>query len=228
MCAPTAADGKVTGVTFRNVPAFAVHLDVPVEVPTLGTVSVDVAWGGMFYAIADAATLGFRLTPDEGGDIVRVGEMIRTATREQYPVVHPDNPEIIGPTISQLSGPPGSARGARQKRRHRLHRPVGLGQARHMDRRFGSLALRHRDLRQDGDPARPRAAWPESGLSSRGHPGHDFTGRLVEATQVGPYPAVVPTLRGQAWITGIAQYVLDPSDPFPEGFTVGDIWGKSD
>jgi proline racemase len=52
-----------------------------------------------------------------------------------------------------------------------------------------------------------------------------FTGRLIEETQVGPYRAVVPTLSGTAWITGIAQYVVDPEDPFPEGFTVGDIWG---
>ena len=89
-------DGKVTRVTFRNVPAFAVHLDADVEVPQLGTVKVDVAWGGMFYAIADAAQFGLRLTPDEGRDITRISEMIKTATREQYPVVHPDNPEITG------------------------------------------------------------------------------------------------------------------------------------
>src|SRR5262249_31763869 len=64
-------DGKVTHVTFRNVPAFAVHLDAAIEVPTLGRVTVDVAWGGMFYVIADAAPFGLRLTPDEGRDITR-------------------------------------------------------------------------------------------------------------------------------------------------------------
>ena len=69
-------DGKVTQVTFRNVPAFAVHLDADVEVPQLGTVKVDVAWGGMFYAIADAAQFGLQLTPDEGRDITRISEMI--------------------------------------------------------------------------------------------------------------------------------------------------------
>src|SRR5512142_1960172 len=69
------AGGKVTSVTFRNVPAFAVHLDQAIEVPHLGTVTVDVAGGGMFYVIADAEPFGLRLTPDEGGDIVRIGEM---------------------------------------------------------------------------------------------------------------------------------------------------------
>ena len=73
------ADGKVKQVTFRNVPAFAAHLDAPVEVPHLGTVTVDVAYGGMFYVIADAAPFGLRLTPDEGRDIVRISEMIKAA-----------------------------------------------------------------------------------------------------------------------------------------------------
>src|SRR5919202_1462109 len=76
------SNGKVTSVTFRNVPAFATHLDVAVEVPRLGTVTVDVAYGGMFYVIADATALGLRLTPDEGAQLVRLGEMIKAAARE--------------------------------------------------------------------------------------------------------------------------------------------------
>ncbi|MGD2077510.1 MAG: proline racemase family protein, partial [Chloroflexota bacterium] len=98
-------DGKVEQVTFRNVPAFAVHLDANVEVPQLGTVKVDVAYGGMFYAIAEAGPLGLRLTPDEGSDIVRISEMIRAAADEQLDVQHPEIPEFNGITISQLSGP---------------------------------------------------------------------------------------------------------------------------
>src|SRR6188472_4724371 len=75
----TCEGGKVTGVTFRNVPAFATHLDAPIEVPHVGTVTVDVAYGGMFYVIADATQFGLRLTPDEGRDIVRIGEMVKAA-----------------------------------------------------------------------------------------------------------------------------------------------------
>src|SRR6266545_1440451 len=85
----TCAGGKVTGVTFRNVPAFATHLDAPVEVPGLGPISVDVAYGGMFYVIADAEALGFRLVPDEGRDITRVTRQITASAAEQLPVVHP-------------------------------------------------------------------------------------------------------------------------------------------
>ena len=98
--------GKVKRVTFENVPAFATHLNAKVEVPKLGTVTVDVAYGGMFYVIAEALPLGLRLTPDEGRDIVRVGEMIKAAAREQLPVVHPANPGIRGITIAELTGPP--------------------------------------------------------------------------------------------------------------------------
>src|SRR4051794_3851393 len=99
-------NGRVRAVTFRNVPAFAAYLAAPVEVPTLGTVVVDIAYGGMFYVIADAAPFGFRLTPDEGRDIVRVSEMIKAAAADQLPVVHPEQPGFTGITIAELAGPP--------------------------------------------------------------------------------------------------------------------------
>src|SRR5437899_7259693 len=79
-------DGKARSVTFRNVPAFATHLDARVEVPGMGTVTVDVAWGGMFYVIADAAPLGLRIEPGQARDLVRAAEMIKAAAREQLPV----------------------------------------------------------------------------------------------------------------------------------------------
>jgi proline racemase len=98
-------DGRVMSVTFRNVPAFAMHLDAVIEVPHLGTVTVDVAWGGMFYVIADAERFGLRITPDEARDIVRIGEMLKLAAQEQLPVRHPGNPDLAaGVTIAQISG----------------------------------------------------------------------------------------------------------------------------
>src|ERR1044072_2110498 len=99
-------DGKALQVTFRNVPAFAAHLDAPVEVRGLGTVTVDVAYGGMFYVIADAAPLGLTLDPSEARDIVRIAEQIKAAARDQLPVVHPENPGIAGVSIAQLSAEP--------------------------------------------------------------------------------------------------------------------------
>ena len=218
------AGGKVQGVTFRNVPSFATHLNTPVEVPQLGTVSVDVAYGGMFYVIADAEPLGFRLTPDEGGDIVRVSEMIKAAAAEQLPVVHPEQPGFAGITIAQLSGPahdpanhrrnvvtvstgkldwarPASWTGAIDRS------PCGTGTCARM------AVLHARGQLRVGDVFR-----------HEGILGTVFTGRVLEEAVVGPYRSIVPSITGQAWITGFASYVVDPTDPFPDGFTVGDIW----
>jgi proline racemase len=218
------ADGKVLAVTFRNVPAFATHLGAPVEVPELGTVTVDVAYGGMFYVIADAAPFGLRLTPDEGRDIVRISETIKAAANEQLPVVHPEQAGFAGITIAELTGPahdpantsrnvvtvstgtldwskPSTWTGAIDRS------PCGTGTC-------ARMAVLH---------ARGQLALDED-FRHEGILGTVFTGRLVEEATVGDRRAVVPTITGSAWITGFADYVVDPTDPFPEGFTVGDIW----
>jgi proline racemase len=218
-------DGKVRKVTFRNVPAFATHLDAKVEVRGLGTVTVDVAYGGMFYVIAEAAALGFRLAPDEARDIVRAAEMIKAAAREQLPVVHPENPGIAGVTIAQISGAPSSP-GA--DRKNTVVVSTGTLDWSRPSSWTGAL---DRSPCGTGTCAKMAAlhAKGQLGLNRdfvhEGILGTTFTGRLIEETRVGPYRAVVPTLSGQAWITGFAQYVVDPDDPFPNGFTVGDIWG---
>ena len=217
-------NGRVRKVTFRNVPAFATHLDAPVEVRGLGTVAVDVAYGGMFYVIADAAPLGFRLTTDEARDIVRVAKMIKAAAREQLPVVHPENPGIAGVTIAQLSGEPS------QPGVHRRNTVVVSTGTPDWSRPSSWTGVLDRSPCGTGTCAKMAALHAKGRLPlhqdfvHEGILGTTFTGRLVEETRVGPYPAVVPTLSGQAWITGFAQYVLDPEDPFPNGFTVGDIW----
>jgi len=217
-------NGKVKRVTFRNVPAFAVYLNTPIEVPHLGRVVVDVAYGGMFYVISDAAPWGLRLVPEEGREIVRIGEMIKAAAQEQLPVVHPDQPGFAGITIGQLSGLP-TAPGADMKNAVIVstgkldwnkpstwtgaidRSPCGTGTCARMATLHakGKLGL-NEDFRHEGIL------------------GTIFTGRLVEETMVGDYRAVVPTISGTAWITGFANYVVDPEDPFPEGFTIGDIW----
>jgi proline racemase len=219
------AAGKVTGVTIRNVAAFATHLDRPVEVPHLGTVTVDVAYGGMFYVIGSAEAFDLRLTPDEGSDIARITEMIKVAAADQLPVVHPDQPGFAGITIGQLSGPahdPSNAMrnvvtvstGALDWERPSTwtgaidRSPCGTGTSARMATLHarGQLAIGE-DFRHEGIL------------------GTIFTGRLLEETRIGGRAAVVSQITGQAWITGFADYVLDPTDPFPVGFTVGDIWG---
>lgn len=218
------AAGKVTSVTFRNLPAFVVHLDAVVDVPELGRVAVDVAWGGMFYAIAEAARFGFKLVPEEGGSIVRIGEMIKAAAREQLPVAHPDGPGIEGITISQLWGP------AQEPDATRRNAVVVSTGAFDWDRPETWTGALDRSPCGTGTCAAMAVLHAKGALGlhedfvHEGILGTRFVGRLVEETTVGELAAVVPTLSGQAWITGFAEYVLDETDPFPEGFTVGDIW----
>ncbi len=216
--------GKVTRVTFENVPVFPVHLGATVEVPTLGGVEVDVAWGGMFYAIAEAARFGLRIAPECGRDLARVGAMVKQAAREQLEVVHPENPEIRQASIGQLTGP-----WDRKTRTASNAVSVATGEL-DWDRPETWTGALDRSPCGTGTCARMAVlhARGELGLGedfvNRGPVGTEFIGRLVRRTTVGGVPAVVPTISGAAWITGIAQYSVDPADPFPEGFTLGDIW----
>lgn len=220
-------NGKVTRVTFQNVAAFATHMDARVEVPQLGTVNVDVAYGGMFYVIADAEQFGLRLTPDEGRDIVRIGEMIKAAAREQLAVTHPENPEISGITIAQLSGPSATAGVSRKNAVI-----VSTGEL-DWKRPASWTGALDRSPCGTGTCAKMATLYAKGALAfncdfvHEGILGTTFTGRLIAETRVGKYAAVIPTISGRAWITGFSEYVVDADDPFPEGFTVGDIWGKT-
>ena len=218
------ANGKVTRVTFRNVPAFAMALDVPIDVPELGTVSVDIAWGGMFFAIANGDDLGIDLSAANGAEIARASEMIRVATVEQHPVTHPLERSLTGPTISQLTGRP-SVPGATRRNAVTVatgsldwDRPTTWTGA--LDRcpcGTGTSAIMA-VLHAKGDLAIGEEFVHEGPL------GTTFTGQLLETTSIGEFTAVVPEVGGQAWITGFSEYVLDDTEPFPKGFTIGDIW----
>jgi len=221
----TCRAGKVERVEFENVPAFAAHIGVPLDVPGFGTVEVDIAWGGMWFVMADSAQFGLDPTAENGGAVVRAIEAMRDAALRTYPVAHPDNPDLQGPTIGALTAPPTDpathGRGAISVSSgvFKPDRPYAMTGA--LDRSpcgtgtCAKLAVLHAkgllDVGQDYVNAGPL--------------GTTFTGRIERICQVGPYPAIVPSLSGRAWISGVSQWMLDPTDPFPQGFTVGDIWG---
>jgi proline racemase len=206
----------VESVELTNVPAFAAHLAASLEVDTLGTITVDVAFGGMWYAIADAAELGFVIEPREARELSRVGELIRAAAREQLPCVHPENPEIAGVSIVQIAEP-WQGVGAVTKNAvvvapGRLDRSAtGTGLSARM------AVLHARRLMSVGDAMTHASAI-----------GSTFDGRIVAETTVGDYDAIVPAIRGSAFITGIAELYVDPDDPFPEGYLLSDTWPGDD
>ncbi len=209
-------DGRCESVELTNVPSFVERIDAALEVGGLGTVTVDVAFGGMWYAIADAAALGFALEPSEARELSLVGEQIRAAAREQLPCVHPENPEIAGVSIVQIAEP-WRGIGAVSKNAvviapGRLDRSAtGTGLSARM------AALRARGLMRAGDA-----------MTHASVIGSTFDGRIVSETTVGGRPAIVPAIRGSAWITGITQVLVDPDDPFPEGYLLPDTWPGSD
>ena len=219
-------EGKVISVTFENVPAFAMHIDAKIEVPELGEVTVDVAYGGMFYVIAQASQFGLKIDPNNAGQITRIGEMIKAATRQQLHVVHPQQPEIAGVTIAQLSAASNSPDADMQNAV-----VVSTGKL-DWDRPSTWTGVCDRSPCGTGTCAKMAALYARGKLGL-GEPfrhagilGTVFTGELIRQVDIGSkYPAVVPTISGRAWITGTANHILDPDDPFPEGFTVGDIWG---
>ena len=218
-------NGKAINVTFENVPAFSVYSNKSIDVPEIGEVKVDVAYGGMFYVILDSEELGLKLTPDNGGKIVRNAEMVKAIASEKLPVVHPENKDISGITIAVVSGPPDNPDAT-------LKNAVVVSTGKlDWDRPETWKGVIDRSPCGTGTCAKMASLFEKNKLDletdfiHEGILGTTFTGRLVKKTKVGNYDAVVPTITGRAWITGFAQYVLDDSDPFPEGYTIGDIWG---
>jgi proline racemase len=209
----TCRDGKCERVSLESVPAFVTHLDATLEVEGLGTVTVDVAYGGAVFAMADAAKLGFKIEPSEARDIVAVGRKITAAADAQLTVKHPRNPKINRVAFTHFGGPP---RGATKRRRStvviepgRLDRsPCGTGT-------MAKLAqLTARGQLKVGEK-----------LFHDSITGTNFIADVVRKTKVGRYDAVVPRVSGRAWIAGLFQFGHDPSDPVPEGFTLPDTWG---
>jgi trans-L-3-hydroxyproline dehydratase len=209
-------DGRCESVEFVNVPCFAERLAAPLEVEGFGTLTVDVAFGGMWYAIADAEALGFALHPSEARELSLVGELIRSAARDELRCVHPENPEIAGVSIVQIAEP-WRGIGAVSKNAvvvapGRLDRsPTGTGLAARM------AALHARGAMHVGDA-----------MTHASVLGSTFDGRIVSETTVGERRAIVPAIRGSAWITGIDHVLVDPTDPFPEGYLLPDTWPGGD
>ena len=197
---------RVASVAFRNVPSFVAALDARVEAEGVGPVRYDLAYGGAFYAYVDAADLGLDLVPAEARRLADLGRRIKNAVQAEAPPSHPDADDLGFVYGTIFVGPP---RDAGHHSRNvcvfadgEVDRcPTGTGVS-------GRLAL-HR-ARGEMDVGEEMVV--ESIL------GTCFTGRILSETRVGSHPAVVPTVSGRAWITGINQLLVDPADPLAEGF----------
>jgi proline racemase len=196
--------GRAEAVTIRNVPAFLHARDQVAHVDGLGEVRYDMAFGGNFYAIVDAASVGLQIDPASAGRLIDAGDRIRAAVPEP---VHPVDPRIAGchHVVFHAPGRDGAhARNATAIHPGWLDRsPCGTG-----------TCARMATLHARGELALGEEFVNESVIGTR------FIGRLVGETEVGGVPAVVPEVTGRAWITAMGQYLLDERDPFPAGFAL--------
>ncbi|TIO09960.1 proline racemase family protein [Mesorhizobium sp.] len=206
--------GKCRRITFRNIPSFVMHRDRMVEVPGIGSLRVDVAYGGMIYCIVDAEDVGVTLARDEARDLVGLGERIKAAAAEQLPSVHPENPSINTINQTEFAGPLRIVDGVKTSKNAvvvspgRLDRcPCGTGTS-------ARMALLHARGELDvGERFRHTSILDTV-----------FDCRIVEPAVAGGVPAVVTEVSGRAWLTGVSHYGMDPEDPFPEGYRLSDTW----
>ena len=210
-------DGRVERVRVTNVPSFVDRLDAALEVEGLGTLAVDTAYGGDSFAIVDARTLGFALTPDEARDIAVTGVRITRAANEQLGFTHPANPEWSHVSFCQMAAPVEVRDGVKTGRNAVAIRPGKIDRSPCGTGCSARLAVLH--ARGELGLGEPFVGL--SPIDSR------FDCRIEALARVGDREAVVPSLGGRAWITGTHQHMLDPGDPWPEGYRLSDTWPRA-
>lgn len=208
-------DGKAERIFVENVPSFASRLDAQLEVEGLGTLTVDTAYGGDSFVIVDAAALGFALKEDEAHDLATLGVRITNAANAQLGFEHPENPDWRHISFCLFAGPltdgsegleTGSAVAIQPGKVDRS--PTGTALSARM------AVLQARGVMTTGER-----------LTARSVIGSTFSGKILGETTLSGHPAIRPEISGRGWITGMHQHMLDPSDPWPEGYRLSDTWG---
>lgn len=209
-------NGKAERITLRNVPAFADRLQVPLEVEGLGTVTVDTAFGGDSFVIADAKALGFAVTPDEAADIAKAGRRLVAAANAQIGFSHPTLPEWKHYSFAFITGPLETVDGTLSSRNACVINPGKIDRSPTGTGVSALMAVLHAKGRMKvGETFIGRSI-----IESR------FLGRIAAETEVGGRPAIVPEISGRGWITGTSTLMLDPDDPWPDGYKISDTWPK--
>ncbi|EEX11481.1 proline racemase [Ruegeria lacuscaerulensis ITI-1157] len=209
-------NGKAERIFVQNLPSFADRLAAPLEVEGLGTLTVDIAYGGDSFVVVDAAALGLRIAEDEAAEIARLGVAITDAANAQLGFAHPENPDwdhisfcaFCGPLTETETGLTGRSAVAIQP--GKVDRsPTGTA----VSARMALMAARGQLL-------------PGQSFDAVSIIGSRFTGRILGTTHVGDRAAILPEISGRGWITGIHQHMLDPDDPWPQGYRLRDTWGR--
>ncbi len=209
--------GRVSQVKVTNVPSFADQLDKVIEVPGIGTLTVDTAYGGDSFVLVSASELGFALDPDEARDLATTGIQITDAANEQLGFSHPLNPEWDHISFCQFTFPV----------------------QRHGNQVIGRNTVVIKPGKLDRSPTGTGCSARMAVMHARGElePGSVFIGRSIidsefickieSEIEIGSRSGIVPSISGRAWITGTHQHLLDPEDPWPSGYRLSDTWPSS-
>lgn len=203
--------GRCLSVSLDNVPAFAQHLDVAIQTPRWGCIRADIAFGGVFYAQIDVDQVGLDIVPRHARELAEAGTEIKALLASQITVQHPEIPSLneVAYVMFRRYNPDGSVTTCTTLRPGRVDRsPCGTGSS-------ANLAILHaKGLLGVGETR-----------TSHSIIGGTFTAQAIGETRVGPYPAVLPRITGQAWVFGQQTLRLSPDDPFQQGFCLTDTWG---
>ncbi|MGE3307719.1 MAG: proline racemase family protein [Rhizobiaceae bacterium] len=207
-------NGKAERITVRNVASFADRLDAKLEVPGLGTLTVDTAYGGDSFVIVDARQLGFAVVPGEARAIAETGVRITRAANEQLGFVHPENPQWDHISFCQIAAPVERENGVLVGRNAVVIQPGKIDRSPTGTGCSARMAVLH---------ARGELAVGET-FVGRSIIDSEFRCHIDTLTSVGERPAVFPKLSGRGWVTGTHQLMLDPGDPWPDGYRLSDTW----
>ena len=209
-------DGKAVSIEIHNVASFADKLNVYLEVEGVGTLEVDTAYGGDSFVLVNAREIGFEIEPHEARDISELGAKITLAANQQLGFKHPENSEWNHISFCEFALPMFEEEGVKVSKNTvvidpgKLDRsPCGTG-----------CSARMAVLHAKGELIKGDRMIGRSILNSR------FDCQIVDEVFIGNQNAIIPSIRGRAWITGTHQLTLDPDDLFPEGYRLSDTWPK--
>jgi len=212
----TCHDGRVERVKITNVPSFVDRLDATLEVEGIGTLTVDTAYGGDSFVIVDAPALGFDLVPDEARDISEIGIRITKAANKQLGFTHPENPDWDHISFCQIAAPIAMVAGVKTGRNAVVIQPGKVDRSPTGTGCSARLAVMH----ARGEIEIGEAFTGVSIIDS------EFQCRIESKAMVGEKSAIVPSISGRGFVTGTHQHMLDPNDPWPDGYRLSDTWPK--
>jgi len=207
-------DGKARSITVQNLPSFAANIGCALDVPGLGEISVDTAYGGDSFVVVDAASLGFHLEAGEAAVLAELGVRITDAANDQLSFHHPENAQWDHFSFCLFAGPLEREGDKLRTKAAVAIKPGKIDRSPTGTALSARMALLHRSGQMNvGDT-----------ITAQSIIGSEFHGRIAGITTIADQPAIIPEITGRAWITGTHQHMLEPDDPWPEGYRLSDTW----